>query len=415
MALKEVTLKRVIDTSGNTDELFPSTTMAQVRVSTGDATTLTSHLTSTYIPLSQKGANSGVAELNSSGKVPESQLPSSVFGSMRLIDTLQSGDTLTAEALMDLAQAYVTANGGQLEGSYFIIGGSSALTISGGVDSNNGVTHSTAAEQTSTVAEEGDSTFSLTLEPGDWLVMGGQWVDGSTTYQRWGVVNNTYQDASASAKGIVQLSNASTVTGMSGNDVITEGVLAGLVGTAAGDLAAGDHLHDGRYYTESEVQNFFDGTTSISGYNKTNWDAAYNDKVNSVGFATGTGVLTLTQQDSGTLTVDLDGRYAEAVTAGGGITVTQSGNSYEVAHTDTSSQQSVNFTGGTVIQDLTLDTYGHITGLQGYDLDGRYYTESEFNNWLNGDTAIDGHNFTEILYGASPSSTNVGTILIDED
>ena len=352
MAVREVTLKRVIDTSGNTDDLFPSTTMDQVRVSTGDATTLTSHLTSTYIPLSQKGANSGVAELNSSGKVPESQLPSSVFGSMRLIDTVVGTDTLTAEALMDLAQAYVTANGGQLEGSYFIIGGASALTITGGADSNNGVTHTTAAEQTSTVAEEGDSSFSLTLEPGDWLVMGGQWTLSSTTYQRWGVVNNTYQDASASAKGIVQLSNASTVTGMSGNDVITEGVLAGLVGTAAGDLAAGDHLHDGRYYTESEIGNFFAGTSSISGYNKTNWDTAYGDKIDSASFATGTGVLTLTRQDSGTVTVDLDGRYVESAT---------------------------------------------------------------FNNFLDGDTAIDGHYFTEILYGASPSSNNVGTILIDED
>jgi len=352
MAVREVTLKRVIDTSGNTDDLFPSTTMDQVRVSTSDATTLTSHLTSTYIPLSQKGANSGVAELNSSGKVPESQLPSSVFGSMRLIDTVVGTDTLTAEALMDLAQAYVTANGGQLEGSYFIIGGASALTISGGVDSNNGVTHTTAAEQTTTVAEEGDSSFSLTLEPGDWLVMGGQWTLSSTTYQRWGVVNNTYQDASASAKGIVQLSNATSVTGMSGNDVITEGVLAGLVGTAAGDLAAGDHLHDGRYYTESEIGNFFAGTSSISGYNKTNWDTAYGDKIDSASFATGTGVLTLTRQDSGTVTVDLDGRYVESAT---------------------------------------------------------------FNNFLDGDTAIDGHYFTEILYGASPSSNNVGTILIDED
>ena len=47
---------------------------------------------------------------------------------------------------------------------------------------------------------------------------------------------------------------------------------------------------------------------------QTNWDAAYNDKVNSASFNTGTGVLTLTQQDSGTVTVDLDGRYLESYT-----------------------------------------------------------------------------------------------------
>ena len=46
-------------------------------------------------------------------------------------------------------------------------------------------------------------------------------------------------------------------------------------------------------------------------------------------------------------------------------------------HNDTSSQGSVNNSGGTVIQDVTLDGYGHVTGLTSYNLDGRYFTESE--------------------------------------
>nr|BDD47669.1 hypothetical protein 18 [bacterium] len=48
-----------------------------------------------------------------------------------------------------------------------------------------------------------------------------------------------------------------------------------------------------------------------------NWNAAYNDKINSASFNTGNGVLTLTQQDAGTVTVDLDGRYLTTVTPGG--------------------------------------------------------------------------------------------------
>ena len=44
--------------------------------------------------------------------------------------------------------------------------------------------------------------------------------------------------------------------------------------------------------------------------NSSNWNVAYNDKINSAGFNTGNGVLTLTQQDGGTVTVDLDGRYS---------------------------------------------------------------------------------------------------------
>ena len=40
-------------------------------------------------------------------------------------------------------------------------------------------------------------------------------------------------------------------------------------------VANDSHTHDGRYYTETEVGNFFSGTTAITGYNKTNWDTAY--------------------------------------------------------------------------------------------------------------------------------------------
>ena len=47
------------------------------------------------------------------------------------------------------------------------------------------------------------------------------------------------------------------------------------------------------------------------------------------------------------------------------------------SHTDTSSQASVNNSNGTVIQDITLDTFGHITGIASTNLDGRYYTETE--------------------------------------
>ena len=70
---------------------------------------------------------------------------------------------------------------------------------------------------------------------------------------------------------------------------------------------------DTRYYTESEIDSFFGGETEIDGYNRGAWDVAYNDKINSASFSTTTGVLTLTQQDTGTLTVDLDGRYLESL------------------------------------------------------------------------------------------------------
>lgn len=178
------------------------------------------------------------------------------------------------------------------------------------------------------------------------------------------------------------------------------------------------------------------------------WTAAYNDKINSASFNTADGVLTLTQQDGGTVTVDLDGRYSTTtvnnyvssvtfststgvltlnreglsaltvdldgkylnigdkaadanlldgldstyflnynnltnkptiptvnnntitigagggMTGGGDFTVNQGFNeTITISHADTSSQASVNNSGTTFIQDVTLDTYGHVTGL----------------------------------------------------
>ena len=66
------------------------------------------------------------------------------------------------------------------------------------------------------------------------------------------------------------------------------------------------------YYDRNLIDDLFSGAEEITGYNRSNWDAAYNDKINSASFSTTTGVLTLTQQDTGTITVDLDGRYLQA-------------------------------------------------------------------------------------------------------
>ena len=89
------------------------------------------------------------------------------------------------------------------------------------------------------------------------------------------------------------------------------------------------------------------------------------------------GSVTLTNLGSGTLTAtinansvalgtDTTGNYVATVAAGSGITVSGSGSetaAVTVSHADTSSQASVNNSGSTFIQDITLDTYGHITGL----------------------------------------------------
>ena len=51
------------------------------------------------------------------------------------------------------------------------------------------------------------------------------------------------------------------------------------------------------------------------------------------------------------------------VTAGSGLTGGGTSGTVTISHADTSSQSSVNNSGRTYIQDITLDTYGHITGI----------------------------------------------------
>ncbi len=62
-----------------------------------------------------------------------------------------------------------------------------------------------------------------------------------------------------------------------------------------------------------------------------------------------------------------------ALDGGGGFSVNQTGaKSITINHANTSNQESVNNTGGTVIQDISLDTYGHLTSLASVNLDNRF-------------------------------------------
>lgn len=83
-------------------------------------------------------------------------------------------------------------------------------------------------------------------------------------------------------------------------------------------------------------------------------------------FSVSDGSVTQEVSNAGTLT------FAQ----GGGLTVSVSGDdTVTYSHADTSSQASVDNSGLTVVQDVTLDTYGHVTGIGSADItssvDGR--------------------------------------------
>ena len=99
---------------------------------------------------------------------------------------------------------------------------------------------------------------------------------------------------------------------------------------------------------------------------------------------------------NGTLTLTGGGGI---VTTIGDFTANQSSNeTLTIAHADTSSQASVNNSGNNVIQDVTLDTYGHVTGLVSTEIT----TVTNANN-VNVDEKNDNVNY-QVLFSAANGS-----------
>jgi hypothetical protein len=71
-----------------------------------------------------------------------------------------------------------------------------------------------------------------------------------------------------------------------------------------------------------------------------------------------------------------DSDYVGALTQGGGISITGTIAGYTIAHVDTSTAGNVAGTGGTVVNGLTFDTFGHVTATTTTNLDSRYVQTS---------------------------------------
>jgi len=170
--------------------------------------------------------------------------------------------------------------------------------------------------------------------------------------------NNSAKLATTST-GISVTGNVTVSGTVDGRDVATDGTkLDGIEANAKNDqtITAGSGLSGGG---TGDVTLSHADTSSVA--NSNNSGATFIQDINfdTYGHVTSVATETVTV-GNGTLTVQGTG----ALGGSGTFTANQGGNAtISISHDDTSSQASVNGSGRTYIQDVTLDTYGHVTGL----------------------------------------------------
>jgi hypothetical protein len=241
------------------------------------------------IPLTQKGVADGVATLNSSGKLVTTQIPDYLVGGLKLVGTFtRLGAATNPLGLADfITGSYATNDytvstqldtftglaygnddydgvGQNYIGSYWIATENLTLQDAGTLDE---ASWNTAVFDDGVVPNAGTSLQPLSVEAGDWLVITG-W-DNVNKVFKFSVINNTYSNATTETFGVSRLSDATDTSALSGNDVVTEGVLNSLIGSTgtANKLASAAHTHvkaditdfahnhDDLYYTETELNN----------------------------------------------------------------------------------------------------------------------------------------------------------------
>ena len=175
-----------------------------------------------------------------------------------------------------------------------------------------------------------------------------------------GTIDNVVVGGTTAVAGTFTVLTANTSLGVTGNitvsgtvdgrDVAADGTkLDGVESGATADQtnaeirAAVEAATDSNVFTDADhtkLDGIAAGATNVTNNNQL---------TNGAGYTTNVGDIT-------------------GVTAGSGISGGGTSGTVTVSHADTSSQGSANNSGATVIQDVTLDTYGHVTGLGSHTL-----------------------------------------------
>lgn len=186
---------------------------------------------------------------DSNDKIKPAYLPDSVFDTLKFATTIPAN--LSAASFLDniksTLDSVVSSNIANAKGFYFVV--STAGTINEQTTAITGTINTTTYaswewDNGDNGANAGTSSSSGALEVGDWFVITSATGNGtvSTPYGlQFAVINNAYELATTSIDGIVRLSSRTTYASLSGNSVVTEGVLKTVIDNAA--FASGTHVH----------------------------------------------------------------------------------------------------------------------------------------------------------------------------
>lgn len=274
-------------------------------------------------------------------------------------------------------------------------------------------------------------TNTPSIGDGDFIVNGGTGLSGSATFNanQSGnttlTLNNTDRGSAQTIFKNVAVSGETPIIADNNDDTLT--LISG-----AGISVATDAINKSITITNTEITG--------------------NDFVDSVSFNTSDGVLTLGRTGAlNDLTVDLDGRFllqnAQAVdsdlldgedgtyylnyfnftntptigdgtlTVTGGAGLTGSGTftanattntGITLNHADTSSQPSVDNSGGIVIQDIDVDEFGHITSIGSTNLDSLYVN-------VTGDQMTGTLTVTNVEYESPNTAHTISQSMLDSD
>ena len=221
----------------------------------------------TYIPLSQKGAASGVVPLNASSKIDEIYLPDSVLGQVEYMGTWNASTntpTLPTPATSNKGHYYIV----NVAGTQFTID----FNVGDWVISDG--TAWSKVDNTDAISSFNGRTGAIVLTSGD--------VTTALGYTPINPNGTTLQYF----RGDGSLATFPTAVSAFSNDagyltIVTGDARYSQLGhthtfaslTAKPSDIAGYGITDA--YTITQINNFFAGSTAITGYNKSLWDTAY--------------------------------------------------------------------------------------------------------------------------------------------